>query len=451
MSTSTPFSFQSGELSAQLDRVLSGRQTGYWHFQLAPTTSAPARDWYLACTMGRIAFSSATPLDWDAFVQTLRWFAPALNDTAKLEALHDFEQHITDQQRGFLSLTVNRIAAQGIVNRADIERAIQLAILSDLDTCLFDRAGQANFIADYQLVTRCPVSGYEWNTLKTAAQQRQAQWQRLQSQVPSMAAIPSLNVEAIARHSISDTQRQQLQNLTEHRESLTEVARRLAADPLKVAATFAPLVQQGLVSLAGGSPSVRGTSPVAASPTAPSPVATPSTSARATPQIRSAPRAVAPQVPAVPPARSTPASPATPARPQGKPEVFVVDDSPLILRQFQTLVASLGYQPITCDDALAAVQTMLNYRPVAIFLDINMPGASGFELIKQIRRQPQLADVPVVIMTAEQSQSNQKRAQWAKCTFLEKPLSAADISAFCARLHDILRQIAPQTAGSPSR
>ncbi|MEO0800729.1 MAG: response regulator [Cyanobacteria bacterium J06642_2] len=456
MSASVPFIFRPGELSNQLDRGLTSRQTGYWHIQLESTSSAPARDWYLTCVVGRITYSGSKPLGWDAFIQTLQRFVPQLNEPAKQAALRDFERHATEQQRNFLSLTVNRMAAQGILPRAEIERAMKLATLCDLDVCLLDRSGRGEFTEDYQFMTRSPITGFEWGALKSTSQQRHLQWQRITPHVPSMEAVPVLNIEAVAQRALSEVQRQQLQSLTERRESLATVARRLAADPLKVAATFAPLVQQGLVSLSlnrassAAAPTARSSTPaVAARPVAARPIAAPSPVTSRSPN-----RQVQSPAPAVRPPQPSSASTVTPApqqarRSQGKPEVFVVDDSPLILRQFQTLVSSLGYQPVTCDNALSAVQTMLNHRPVTIFLDINMPGASGFELIKQIRRQPQLADIPVVIMTAEQSQSNQKRAQWAKCTFLEKPLSAADISGFCARLHDILQQVAPSVSSSP--
>lgn len=463
MSSTNPFSFQSGELVAHFDRVFAVRQTGYWHLRLEPTSQAPAREWYLACNMGRIAYSGERPLDWDTFARTLRNFSPELHDAAKQKAFQEFERHATEQQRNFLSLTLKRMAASNILGTAQVEQALQLATLADLDVFLFDRTGRAEFIEDYQLVTRCPIAGFEWSALKKTAQQRRTQWQQLAPHIPSLAAVPTLNTVEIARRSLSDAQQQQLQRLTARGESLQNIARRLAADPLKVAVTFGPLVQQGLVTLShqtSGSTAVSAAR--TANPAEPASQVSVSASARSTPAAQSAPAARS--TPAVRPAPApTPrvtlqpvsstgrVEPGDTRRSLGKSEVFVVDDSPLILRQFQTLVSSLGYQPVTCDDALAAVKTMLNHHPVAIFLDINMPGASGFELIKQIRRQPQLAQVPVVIMTAEQSQSNQKRAQWAKCTFLEKPLSAADISSFCSRLQDILRQIAPQPVSAPSR
>ena len=77
-------------------------------------------------------------------------------------------------------------------------------------------------------------------------------------------------------------------------------------------------------------------------------------------------------------------------------------------------------------------------EPSVIFIDINMPEISGFELVKQIRKQPQLAAIPLVILTGEQKLSNRWRAQWSGCEFLTKPLASGDVSDFQARLEELL-------------
>jgi CheY-like chemotaxis protein len=113
------------------------------------------------------------------------------------------------------------------------------------------------------------------------------------------------------------------------------------------------------------------------------------------------------------------------------------------LKQFRALVESWGYQVETCSQALTAVETMMQHQPAAVFLDINMPGTSGFELIKQIRRQSQLAEVPLVLLTAEKTVSNQWRAQWASCKFLAKPRSTEEIASFKIELQTLLQELAP--------
>jgi len=48
--------------------------------------------------------------------------------------------------------------------------------------------------------------------------------------------------------------------------------------------------------------------------------------------------------------------------------------------------------------------------PQIIFLDINMPGVNGFEVLSFIKREPRLANVPVVIVTSDDQPETAKRA-----------------------------------------
>ena len=127
----------------------------------------------------------------------------------------------------------------------------------------------------------------------------------------------------------------------------------------------------------------------------------------------------------------------------GRPSVFVVDDSPVLLRQFRDLLTGWGYQVNLTDDATNATQMILNHNPSVVFLDINMPGLNGFELIKQIRRQPTLAQTPLVMVTAENSMTNSFRAKWASCRFIAKPRAPEDTESFREQLRSLLREIAP--------
>ncbi|NJL42863.1 MAG: hypothetical protein HC935_04840 [Pseudanabaena sp. SU_2_4] len=66
-------------------------------------------------------------------------------------------------------------------------------------------------------------------------------------------------------------------------------------------------------------------------------------------------------------------------------------------------------------------------------------------MIKQIRRQPSLAPIPVVLLTAEKTLSNQWRAQWANCKFLSKPSTTQEVSSFRTELYALLQEMVPTT------
>jgi CheY-like chemotaxis protein len=126
-----------------------------------------------------------------------------------------------------------------------------------------------------------------------------------------------------------------------------------------------------------------------------------------------------------------------------EPRVFIVDDSPVLLQQMQRLLISWGYQVDFTDDAEAATDKILDYKPTIVFIDINMPSLNGFDLIKQIRRQRELASLSLVLVTAENSMTNNFRARWANCRFLAKPRSSSDTPKFRDELRNLLRELAP--------
>jgi len=124
-------------------------------------------------------------------------------------------------------------------------------------------------------------------------------------------------------------------------------------------------------------------------------------------------------------------------------KVFVVDDSPVLLKQLGSLIEAWGYEVSMCSDAVSAVEKMLIHKPNIIFLDLNMPGTNGFEMIKQIRRQPELSTTPLVMITAENNVANNFRAKWASCKFLGKPKSTNETAEFRQQLRSLLRELAP--------
>jgi CheY-like chemotaxis protein len=122
---------------------------------------------------------------------------------------------------------------------------------------------------------------------------------------------------------------------------------------------------------------------------------------------------------------------------------MIVDDSPVLLKQFGNLLSNWGYQLSLVDDSANATKQMLSEKPSIVFMDINMPNLNGFDLIKQIRRQPSLANVPLVLVTSENTITNNFRAKWANCRFLSKPRTSNDIPEFREQVQAILREFAP--------
>jgi CheY-like chemotaxis protein len=130
------------------------------------------------------------------------------------------------------------------------------------------------------------------------------------------------------------------------------------------------------------------------------------------------------------------------------PRILIVDDSAVLLKQFGDLLKSWGYQVCLVNEAKDAVRKIEDFRPSMVFMDINMPEISGFDLIKQIRRQPTLTTLPLVLVTAENNMANSFRAKWANCRFLAKPRASNETKEFREQLRLLLREFAPLATDS---
>jgi CheY-like chemotaxis protein len=115
----------------------------------------------------------------------------------------------------------------------------------------------------------------------------------------------------------------------------------------------------------------------------------------------------------------------------GSPQVLVVDDVLLHLELACELVKAAGCTPVPASSAEEALITLSGMpRPLAVLLDLYLPGQQGDACCRLIKANPQLADVPVVMMTAAESIDDVKRGLLAGADdYLPKPLVGKQVAA----------------------
>ncbi len=113
-----------------------------------------------------------------------------------------------------------------------------------------------------------------------------------------------------------------------------------------------------------------------------------------------------------------------------KAKLLVVDDTPANLEFITEALSSAGYQvtiAISGDRALNRLQT---YTPDLILLDIQMPGIDGFETCRQIKANPDLADIPVIFITAlSDPESIAKGFSLGAVDYINKPFQESELFA----------------------
>jgi DNA-binding response OmpR family regulator len=117
--------------------------------------------------------------------------------------------------------------------------------------------------------------------------------------------------------------------------------------------------------------------------------------------------------------------------------ILIADDEPHIRRILQTLLEMAGFEvDLRHDgtDALKAVQGEDQYD--LILLDIMMPGATGLEVLGEIRSMEARKSTPVVILTAKGQDADRQAAfSLGADDFLTKPFSPKKL---LARIHEII-------------
>ncbi len=81
--------------------------------------------------------------------------------------------------------------------------------------------------------------------------------------------------------------------------------------------------------------------------------------------------------------------------------ILVVEDTPSEMELMSLYLREGGYTVITSVDAKAAIDLALLHQPNLIISDVVMPGMSGFELCRSLRKNPATANIPVVFCTSK--------------------------------------------------
>ncbi len=121
----------------------------------------------------------------------------------------------------------------------------------------------------------------------------------------------------------------------------------------------------------------------------------------------------------------------TPAR------VLIVDDNPMNVDILQTRLASHGYETITASDGEEALAIAKEKQPDLILLDIMMPKMDGLEVCRELKRDPTLPFMPIILVTAKsESKDIVAGLEAGGDEYLTKPV---DQAALVARVKSMLR------------
>jgi DNA-binding response OmpR family regulator len=127
-------------------------------------------------------------------------------------------------------------------------------------------------------------------------------------------------------------------------------------------------------------------------------------------------------------------------------KILVVDDEPRYLRLIEANLLTEGYEVVTAQDGLQAVEIFSSNPTELVLLDIMMPNLDGFAVCQRIR---QFSNVPIIVLTAKGEEQDRVRGlDLGADDYLTKPFSATEL---LARVRAVLRRSKLSKEGSQSR
>ena len=110
--------------------------------------------------------------------------------------------------------------------------------------------------------------------------------------------------------------------------------------------------------------------------------------------------------------------------------ILIADDEYAGRETLQSVLEGEGYQLEMAENGMQAIEKAKSLLPDVILLDIMMPGMTGFEVCERIRNDPQIAEIPIIVLTALDDRESLLRALKAGADdFVSKPFDRYELRA----------------------
>jgi len=110
--------------------------------------------------------------------------------------------------------------------------------------------------------------------------------------------------------------------------------------------------------------------------------------------------------------------------------ILVVEDQEDNRRIMRDLLTSVGYEVIEAVTGEEGVAAAESHRPDLILMDIQLPGLDGYEATRQIKANPDLEHIPIIVVTSYALSGDDVKAFEAGCNaYVSKPFSPRELLA----------------------
>lgn len=115
--------------------------------------------------------------------------------------------------------------------------------------------------------------------------------------------------------------------------------------------------------------------------------------------------------------------------------VLVVEDEPDAAELFAEMMRVNGFRVVKMFSSTPAISMITQERPDVVILDVMMPDVSGLEVLRYMRRDPELMHIPVIVVSAKSMPSDIRIGMEAGASvYLTKPVGYLDLKQAVERL-----------------
>ncbi len=127
--------------------------------------------------------------------------------------------------------------------------------------------------------------------------------------------------------------------------------------------------------------------------------------------------------------------------------VLIVDDEAPIREMIAVALEMAGYECLEAESANQAHAIIVDTKPDMVLLDWMMPGISGVDFARRLRKDELTADMPIILLTAKGEEENKiKGLESGADDYITKPFSPREL---VARLKAVLRRTTPKGVEEP--
>jgi len=124
-------------------------------------------------------------------------------------------------------------------------------------------------------------------------------------------------------------------------------------------------------------------------------------------------------------------------------QILIVEDHPTMREAMRMVLEHEGFSIREAADGEAALEMVRAQQPDLVFLDLNIPGTSGADVLKQLKGDPETAAVRVIIVTATGEEGREQVLRLGADEYFTKPFSPL------ALLRTVERVLTGAPVGSP--